>query len=248
MGIFSIFILSLNWLTHHDVSKTVPLVAGKSYDEAKKILTDAGFEIEIQDSIYNDNAKPGVVLKQFPEADEVVKVNRSVYLTINRAVPPMVPMPNLVGYSFRNAEMTLRNSGLKFGDTTFKPDFAKHAVLEQRYKGDLIAAGTQIRMGSRIDFVLGDGVGNQEFSVPSLIGKTYREAKSLLEENGLGVGATPSSGPIDGDTLDAFVSRQSPERFDEDKKIQKIRTGQTIDLWLQSEKPRKDSTGTTSPD
>ncbi|HET9429969.1 MAG TPA: PASTA domain-containing protein, partial [Chitinophagaceae bacterium] len=138
IGIFSVFVFSLNWLTHHDRSKTVPSVKGKTFDEAVDLSSRAGFEIEIQDSIYTDTAKPHIVIKQFPEPDEVVKVNRTVFLTINRAVPPMVEMPNLVGFSFRNAEMTLKNAGLRFGDSTFRPDFAKNAVLEQLYKGEQI--------------------------------------------------------------------------------------------------------------
>src|SRR6266498_1471539 len=79
--IFIIFILSLNWLTHHDESKTVPSVVGKSYEEAKKILDKAGFDVEIQDSIYVDTVPPMKVLKQIPESEDVVKVNRTVYLT-----------------------------------------------------------------------------------------------------------------------------------------------------------------------
>jgi eukaryotic-like serine/threonine-protein kinase len=121
--IFFVFIFSLNWFTHHDQSKTVPQVMGKSFDSAKEILENAGFEVEIQDSIYVDTTKPMQVLKQVPEADEQVKVNRTVYLTINRAVPPMIDMPNIVGYSYRSAEMALRNANLRPGDTTFKPDF-----------------------------------------------------------------------------------------------------------------------------
>ena len=78
----------------------------------------------------------------------------------------MVEMPNLVGYSFRSAEMALKNSNLRVGDTTFKADFAKNAVLEQRYNGAVITAGTKIRMGSTISLVLGDGVGDRQFVVP----------------------------------------------------------------------------------
>ncbi len=104
---------------------------GKSFEDAKELLEKAGFEVEIQDSIYVDTSQPLQVLKQVPEADELVKVNRTVYLTINRSVPPMVEMPNLVGYSYRSAEMALKNSNLRAGDTTFKTDFAKNAVLEQ---------------------------------------------------------------------------------------------------------------------
>jgi eukaryotic-like serine/threonine-protein kinase len=246
VGVFALFVLSLKWLTHHNVSKTVPYVIGKSFDEAESILKKAGFEVEIQDSIYTDTARAHQVLKQFPEGDEVVKINRTVYVTINRSQPPLVPMPNLIGFSFRNAEMTLKNHGLRFGDSTSRPDFAKNAVLEQMHNGRPIVAGTMIRMGTEIDFVLGSGVGNEEFSVPNLVGETYGRARALLEGNGLVVGVVVPSGEIE-DTMRAFIYRQSPERFNDDKKIQKIRSGQTIDLWIQADKPVSDSAGAPAP-
>ncbi len=93
----------------------------------KKYLKDKGFEVEIQDSIYSDTAAPLAVLRQFPEADAVVKENRTVYLTINRAVAPTIEMPNLEGMSFRTAQLVLKQYGLKVKDTVFKPDFAKNS-------------------------------------------------------------------------------------------------------------------------
>ena len=245
VGFFAMVLLSLNWLTHHNESKTVPLVTGKNFDEAKKILENAGFDVEIQDSIYVDTTRPMTVLKQVPESDEVVKVNRTVYLTINRSVPPMVEMPNLVGFSIRSAEMVLRNNNLRLGDTTFRPDFAKNSVLEQRYNGSIIAPGTKLRMGSTISFVLGSGVGDREFSVPDITGWRFGDVVDMLEANGLAKGAIVVDAGVT-DTLSAFVYKQEPERFDEDKKIQKIRSGQTMNVWLQASKPEKRDTTTTN--
>jgi beta-lactam-binding protein with PASTA domain len=237
--IFFIFVFSLNWFTHHDQSKTVPQVIGKSFEEAKELLGKAGFEMELQDSIYVDTLNPMQVLKQIPEADEVVKVNRTVYITINRAVPPLIEMPNIVGFSYRSAEMALRSSNLRPGDTTFKADFAKNAVLEQWFNGSVIKPGTKIRMGSTIDMVLGDGVGNKQFVVPSLIGMTYGQAKAFLESNGLGLGSVVALNVPD--TMNAFIYMQRPERFDSEKKFRYIRSGQLIDIWLQVDKPVVDS-------
>ena len=95
------------------------------------MLKKEGFEVVIQDSVYYDTIPPLSVVKQFPEPDASVKVNRTVYLTVNKAVPPVIEMPNLIGMSFRNAELELKNRGLKLGDTSYKPDIAKNAVLEQ---------------------------------------------------------------------------------------------------------------------
>lgn len=243
--LFFVFIFSLNWFTHHDQSMTVPQVTGKSFEVAKEILEKAGFEVEIQDSIYVDTTKPLQVLKQVPEPDELVKVNRTVYLTINRSVPPMVEMPNLVGYSYRSAEMALKNSNLRVGDTSFKADFAKNAVLEQQYNGSLIQAGTKIRMGSKISLVLGDGVGDRQFVVPSLIGMTYGQAKSMLEAHGLAFGAIIA--PNIDDTTNAYIYQQRPERYDDEKRFRYIRSGQLMDIWLQKDKPFTDSAAIADP-
>lgn len=237
--LFFVFIFSLNWFTHHDQSMTVPSVVGKSFEDARKLLEEGGFEVEIQDSIYVDTSKPNQVLRQVPESDENVKVNRTVYLTINRSVPPMVDMPNLVGYSYRSAEMALKNSNLRVGDTSFKADFAKNAVLEQRYQGSVITPGTKIRMGSKISLVLGNGVGERQFVVPSLIGMTYGQAKSLLESHGLSLGVVIAQ-DIE-DTVNAFIYKQSPERYDAEKRFRYIRSGQLMDIWLQKDKPVIDS-------
>jgi beta-lactam-binding protein with PASTA domain len=237
--IFVIFIFSLNWITHHNESKTVPAVVGKSYDEARSILEKAGFEVEIQDSIYVDTVKPMKVLRQIPESDDVVKINRTVFLTINRAVPPMIEMPNLNGFTFRSAQMELLNLGLRVGDTLYRADWARNTVLEQRYKGEIITAGTKISMGSVISFVLGTGVGKEKFIVPLLIGMRFCDAKSMIQSRGLVMGSVNAPGITD--TCNAYIVRQNPERWDDEKKVQFIHTGQTVDVWLQTEKPLTDS-------
>ena len=241
--VFIIFILSLNFLTNHGRSRNVPQVVGKTFAEAQRILDKEGFDIVVQDSLYVDTLPPLAIIKQVPESDAVVKVNRTVYLTLNRSKPPMIDMPNLIGYSFRNAEMNLSNAGLKVGDTIYKADFAKNSVLDQLFHGDHIEPGTKIRMGSSIALVLGTGVGETQFKVPNLIGWTFGEAKAKLEENGLNI-LVVQADPSSKDTLNEYIYRQDPPRFDEGGRPLHIRTGQLISVWLSPEKPVViDSTG-----
>jgi eukaryotic-like serine/threonine-protein kinase len=234
--VFAVFLLSLNFLTHHGRSRTVPLVVGKIFQDAEKILVREGFDIVIQDSLYVDSLPPLAVIKQVPESDAVVKVNRTVYLTLNRAMPPTIDMPNVIGYSFRNAEMNLANAGLRVGDTIYKSDFAKNSVLDQLYKGEHINPGTKIQMGSPVTLVLGTGVGETYFNVPNLVGWTYGDAKAKLEGYGLNILVVQADASIK-DTLGAFIYRQDPSRFDDEGKPLRIRTGQLISVWLSAEKP-----------
>ena len=232
-----LFLGSLDLITHHGKTMKIPSVMGQSIDQARKTLESQGFEIVIQDSIYNDTIPPLQVIKQFPDPDNLVKVNRTVYLTINRAVAPEVDMPNLLSMTFRNAEMVLRRYGLKLGDTVFRPDFARNSVLDQEYKGESIKPGTKIQQGSEITLILGNGVGT-EFIVPDLFGLTYREARSALSQSGLIVGSVVPDGDVQ-DTLGAFVYRQNPDRFDYEKQLNHIRQGQIIDIWLSATKKER---------
>jgi len=228
--------MSLNRITQHGVARTVPSVTGKTLASVTQMLEEKGFEVVVQDSVYYDSLQPSVIIKQVPEPDAVVKVNRTVYVTINRTIPPDIDMPNLVGYSLRNAEMVLKNLGLRLGDTTFKPDFAKNSVLQQLYNGNSIAPGDKIKIGSRISLVLGTGLGNDDMAVPKLVGLTFNEAKILLNEQGITLGAVIPS-PLVRDTANAFVIWQSPEPKDDQGRQFRIRPGQMIDLRLDVEPP-----------
>jgi beta-lactam-binding protein with PASTA domain len=245
VAIVLLFILSLRWITHHGKSRTVPPVAGKKFADAKAFLEKEGFDVVIQDSVYVDTLPPTGVIRQVPEPDALVKVNRTVYLTINRSVPPLVEMPNLVGYSIRNAAMVLKNMGLRIGDTSFKADFAKNSVLEQLYNGTNIAAGTKLRQGTAISLVLGNGVGQFEFAVPDLTGYTLGQAKLLLHSNGINIGSVVTDPGVT-DTLNAFIYWQNPSRYDEDRKVLHIRSGQMMDVRVGIQKPAVDSSQATS--
>lgn len=238
--LFGLFLFSLGWVTGHGNASTVPNLTGKSFDEAKQLLEKAGFEYEIQDSIYVDTIPPLQIIKQIPDADEVVKSNRTILLIVRSVDPPLVEMPNLIGYSFRNAEVVLGTMDLNVGDTLFRPDFARNAVLEQRYNGSAIAAGTRIRKGSLITLVLGDGIGDQPIGVPGLIGLSFASAKAIVDSNRLGFGAIVLDAGLR-DTLSGYIYRQSPARLDEEGMPVKIRPGQLIDIWIGADRPALDT-------
>lgn len=233
-----LFFQSLEYFTHHGTYLKIPDVKGKNIEEATKLLEQQGFEVLVQDSVYFDTIPKLVVVKQFPDPDASVKVNRTVYLTVNRAIAPIIEMPNLVGMSFRNAEIELKARGLKLGDTSYKPDIAKNAVLDQLYDGSAIKSGTKIEMGSSISLVLGAGVGNEEMAVPDLFGLTYEEARALLDANGIMLGSVVPDQDVK-DTASAYIYAQRPERLSPDKKLNRIRQGQMVDIFLGINKPQR---------
>jgi eukaryotic-like serine/threonine-protein kinase len=224
------FFFSLGMITKHGEYLTVPDVLHKSTKESIKLLESKGFTVQVQDSVYTDTAKLGTVLKQFPEGSSTVKVNRLVMLTVNRVTLPLVDMPALISKSKEYALELLERSHLKLEDTIYKPSYMMGAIIEQTCNGQAVAAGAKIPWGSRIVLVIGSGLSDREFVVPSLIGLTFKEAKLVIEQNGLLL-ASQILDPGTSDTANAYVYKQNPPSYTEDKIPVYIRAGQVMDIW-----------------
>jgi beta-lactam-binding protein with PASTA domain len=226
------FFTSLHCFTKHGEELTIPNVTGKDMNVAIAELNAMKFEVNI-DSTYEPDHKPLSVLKQVPDTASIVKEGRTVFLTVNMLMPPHIPMPNLVNLSYRSAAMLLRNNKLKVGDTSYKPDIAAGAILEQIYKGTAIRPGEMIPQGSKIDLVIGDGLGNTEFNVPEVTGMSVDEALAVLNQYNL----IPIINPYDQltkiiDTVSATVVDQSPRAFNDAGAINRIKSGDVIDLLI----------------
>ena len=126
--IFTILQL-LGSITNHRKYLTVPSVVGKKTADALKYLESKGFDVEIQDSVYTDTSNMGIVLRQIPDPNSTVKINRTILLTVNRMTLPLIDMPALEGKSFNFALDILRRSHLKLGDTIYKPDFMRGSII-----------------------------------------------------------------------------------------------------------------------
>ena len=241
-----LFFSLLGIITKHGDTLTVPDVYKKNIQEATMILEKEGFSVDVRDSIYVDSLPGLAVWEQTPAKGSIVKVGRTIYLTINKVIPPMVQMPDLNGLTFRSAEMTLHSLRLNVGDTIYKPDFATNTVLQQLLNGKTVKPGRDIPEGSNITLVLSSGTGNTENPAPDLVGLTFLEAKETLSASNLGLG-TVLIDPSVTDTANAFVVKQTPPRRNSLNELNMVRAGETIDLWLSGNRPTKDSGGTPAP-
>jgi len=243
MSILMLFIIlqTLGWITNHGKYLSVPSVIGQKTSDAIKLLESKGFDVVIKDSVYTDTAKNGIVLKQIPDPNSTVKINRTVLITINRFTLPLIEMPALEGKSLNFAFEMLKRSHLKLGDTIFRPDFMRGSVLEQEFKGDKIKPGTKIPWGSYIDLVIGSGLNQDPIAVPDLLGKTFEEAKIILQENGILLGAVVTD-PNVTDSASAFIWKQSPPKYDDQKEPVYILPGQLLDLWISAEMKNPEET------
>lgn len=226
------FFASLRCVTHHGEEVVMPGLHGKKMDSALMVLQSLEFEVLI-DSTYEPTMRPLSVLRQVPDSGSYVKKGRSIFLTVNMLNPPRIPMPNIKDLSYRSAEMVLRNNKLLVGDTTYKPDIAAGAILEASYNGTPIAAGIPVAQGSKIDLIIGNGLGKTEWDVPNVTNMSVDEAMIYLNQFNL----QPIIVPADAmeqitDTLSAIIVDQSPREYNASGEKNKINMGNFIDLRI----------------
>jgi len=207
-----LFFFSLGWITGNGKTEKVPAVIGLDVSAAQKNLTALGFDVVLQDSIYVDTLARNSILRQTPDADEVVKKGRTVYLTVNRTLAPQVDMPNLIGFSLKSAETYLKVLGLRLGTITLVPDRNKNVILDQIVGGKPIAPGAKISSGTVVNFLVGDGGAAMGFEIPDLIGMTVDMARAKMASMGLSIGLITSNAAIQ-DTANAFIIQQNPGPF-----------------------------------
>lgn len=230
---FSLLIVLMIFLsvyTRHNQSFPVPDFRGNVVTELSRMANDANLRVEITDSVYIFNRRPGSVVDQNPEPGTHVKKNRRVFVTINAQNPIKVNVPNVVGYTMRQAKAILEQQGLEVGTLSFKPDLGVNNVLDQRYAGESIAWGALIPKGSNVNLVLGMGMQGEKTGLPLLIGLKYNDARNRIIESSLNIGQIRFDETIIDfkDSLDARVYSQYPAYSEPNT----ISFGAKVDIWL----------------
>lgn len=207
---------SLGYYTRHGSGLPVPKLTGLPVEKALSVLKDQGFGVSV-DSVYIGDQLPGTVIEQDPDAGTNVKENRVIYLKIVKNQAPTVSLPDILDAPYISAVATISNYGLKVGDTTYKSDIARNRVLEVRFAGQPIKAGTKIPKGSKLDLVLGDGAGASEVEIPDLINQDLDAAKFVIKNSGLALGTVTYEGTIT-DSTNLVVVAQVPMKTDSSSK------------------------------
>ncbi len=183
-AIFAVDRLIMPVYTNHSEGVTVPDVTHMSIEEAEETLLAHGFRFEIEGSRAHEAFPADYVVDQSPEGENLVKPNRRIYLTINDAESEMIEVPDLSNLSLRNAEIQLRNKGLRVGNINYESERFQNTVLEQS-----VAAGREVNRGATIDLVISDGLGGRLIQMPEIEGLRLSEAQAELQNSDLMVGA-----------------------------------------------------------
>lgn len=220
------FYIYLPSATNHGESITVPDLTGIPVEELEEFLTRHELRYAVNDSSYSADHPPLAVLRQFPHAGSLVKQNRVVYVSLNRVLPPTLPLPELVERSLVNAEVVLKSLELKRGRIYYKPNPFRNLVMEMRMDGQEVKPGTRITKGSVIDLVVGDGNGPADFTIGNLIGDPLETAKFKLMGWNLYLGSVQIPADVDTTGIEIFVFKQYPAVGDS------VRVGDPVDIWI----------------
>lgn len=221
---------SLNLFTQHGRGMAVPSFYGLFPAQAEELAKDNKLKVEVIDSIFDSTVERGTVVEQNPASGKLVKKGRRILLVINANNREIVEVPDVVGVTHRQAKASLEMAGLEVGKLSYVPDIAENNVLKQTYGSEKIQPGDSLPKGTKIDLVLGTGLGKKRTHVPDLAGMSLDKAKDKLHHASLNTGAILFDNSVltAEDSAAAIIYKQNPVFSEKGM----LRLGTPVYLWL----------------
>ena len=181
----------------------VPLLTGKTVNEATGLLTEAGLNLKVEEGRRLDPKVPaGQIVTQDPVAGVRTRRERSVKVWVSGG-PRSTTIPELSGESERTAQLRLQQEGLGLASTAEirSSDYPAGTVVAQ-----FPAARTN---AAQVALLVNRGERGARYVMPDLIGVDGSRAAEVLRARGFRatvVGDHPYPGVAPG-----IVLRQNPQ-------------------------------------
>ena len=181
----------------------VPVLQGKTVNEATAVLTEAGLNLKLEEGQRLDPKVPaGQIVIQEPAAGVKTRRERSIKVWVS-AGPRSMVVPALAGESERTAQLRVQQEGLALQAIAEirSADFPADTVVSQ--------APPPRSTGSHVSLLVNRGERGARYVMPDLIGVNGERAADLLRTRGFRatiVGEHPYPGVPAGTVL-----RQSPQ-------------------------------------
>ena len=220
----------LNVATQHNKELIVPDLANMTVEEAHAVATASGMRVDVTDSAFVKRMKRGAVYRQNPAPGSKVKEGRRIALTINAVNPRQITMPDLIGYSTRQAKAELLSRGLVLGKLIYVQDTATNNVLRQLHNNLEIEPGAMVDSEAVIDLVVGLNSRDNVTFVPYLAGLRSLSAVEAVHDHSLNIGKMRYDDTVKDyeDSLNAVVYRQVPAASDSIS----VNMGSAVDLYM----------------
>ena len=174
----------LPWFVKRGEVKELPDVTERPLEEARQILEQEGFELIVEGERMDTELPKGTIISQMPRAYSTVKKGRRIYVVVSKG-SEVCRVPNVTERSQRQAEVMLRQNGLRLGLVEYAESYvvSRGAVIAQ----DPLP-GIEVVKGSVVNITISRGTGGPERIVPDLVGEFLDDAQKILENRGLTIG------------------------------------------------------------
>ena len=208
----------------------VPDVTNKTADEARKILTDAGFQVQAGAAKYSNSIEKDRVVQTDPAAGQSIPKNSVVtyYLSLG---PEGTDVPNVVGSTEGSATTTLSNAGFNVtSESVYDDTVPQGQVISQTPAGGELA-----KDGATVHLVVSAGPDPatqepEQINIPNFVGWRVSDAKYQLESLGFQVyvannmpdsafvtSTTPSGSAEEGATVTIYAQNDTSSGSDDGK-------------------------------
>jgi len=167
-------------------SVAVPELAGKTPDEAFRIVRGVGLKLEEQENRarYDDRIPAGRVLLQQPEAGSLAKPAQIVRVVLSLGRREL-RVPELAGLAPRAAALKLSRESLELGAASWlrEPGLPSGIVAQDPEPETPAGKGEAVRV------LTNRGAPERRIVMPDLVGKDAEAARARLEKFGFKVGS-----------------------------------------------------------
>lgn len=158
----------------------MPNLVQKTWEEAIELLEANKIEYEIVEEISND-VESGYVIRQSVKRGDEVEIGKKVTVVVSIG-KDSVDVPKTVGKAEAEAKTAITEAGFTVAtEEAFNSTVPAGYVISQSPEG-----GSKAEHGSKVTLIISKGT--EKVSVPSVKGRTEKDAESILNNAGLSIG------------------------------------------------------------
>lgn len=160
---------------------SVPSLVGLKLRDAEKVAEEKGLLVKVVKSDFARDYPIDYIISQDPGPYVLVKKGRIINVVISSG-PPKVLVPDFIGMNFKDVQELIYQNKLQLGniEEVLIPNVEVGIILDQSP-----SPKTYVEEGTRIDLKISKG---SLYQIPSLIGLSIEEAKSVIVTSGFNVG------------------------------------------------------------
>ena len=179
LGLFSgmLFMLGGNLFGNEVI---VPDIVGMNINEAHDELAKLDLTMNVTEEQYSDEFEKDKIIFQDPGKEQKVKAGREINVILSKG-SEKIKVPDVEGKEYANAEIIIRNEGLKIGtvDKIYDDKYKEGFIISQNPKG-----GAEVAKNTKIDLLISKGEAPAKVEMPNLLGLDLKQAQEeLLAKN-----------------------------------------------------------------